>query len=161
MTNLFSDTAGQRSRTNGNNQRGNGGGSASRRSRRDCRRQTQQSDRSLLQAKVVAVGDPRTNSLVVTAANDSMLQIESVVKKLDATRPKNSTSISFPKHADADTAPAFSADVERRQFRQYRQQPVQNTRLGQRQLDGASSDTTLNSSSVGSGSGNSGGRSLR
>ena len=45
----------------------------------------QQSDRSLLQAKVVAVGDPRTNSLVITASRDTMMQIAETVGRLDAT----------------------------------------------------------------------------
>ena len=42
------------------------------------------SERSLLQSRVVAVPDPRTNSLLISAARDSMMQIALTVGRLDS-----------------------------------------------------------------------------
>ncbi len=84
------------------NQRGNGGGQG----RRDGGNQQapQPSGRALLQSKVVAVGDPRTNSVVVTAAQETMADISEMVGRLDATDAKKQrVYVHSLEHADADT----------------------------------------------------------
>lgn len=63
-----------------------------------------QSQRALLQSQVVAVGDPRTNSLLVTAAHDTMAQIAEMVGRLDASDTKKQhVYIHSLEHADADS----------------------------------------------------------
>lgn len=63
----------------------------------------QRSERALLQSRVVAVGDPRTNSLVVTAAQETMLQISEVITRLDATDAKKQrVYVHSLQHADAE-----------------------------------------------------------
>jgi general secretion pathway protein D len=63
-----------------------------------------QSQRTLLQSRVVAVGDPRTNSLLVSAARDTMMQIAEMVGRLDSTDSKKQrVYIHSLEHADADS----------------------------------------------------------
>jgi type II secretory pathway component GspD/PulD (secretin) len=63
-----------------------------------------QSQRALLQSRVVAVGDPRTNSLLVSAARDTMMQIAEMVGRLDSTDSKKQrVYIHSLEHADADS----------------------------------------------------------
>ena len=53
---------------------------------------------------MVAVGDPRTNSLLVTAARDTMAQIAEMVGRLDATDAKKQRVYFHSlEHADADS----------------------------------------------------------
>ncbi len=103
FTNLYADpaTTGNNSR-NGRNRDNNrpqfpfpfGGGSSS---------QSGQSERSLQQAQVVAVGDPRTNSLIVTASHESMIEIAMMISKLDATDAKKQrVFVHSLEHADAE-----------------------------------------------------------
>jgi general secretion pathway protein D len=47
-----------------------------------------ESDRSKLQSKVVAVADPRTSSVLVSASRDLMQQIEPMIAELDASTSK-------------------------------------------------------------------------
>ncbi|MEA3211990.1 MAG: ral secretion pathway protein [Chthoniobacter sp.] len=64
----------------------------------------QQSARALLQEKVVAVGDPRTNSLLVSAAREQMIQIAETVGHLDASDAKKQhVYVHSLEHADADS----------------------------------------------------------
>ncbi|MDF3130473.1 secretin N-terminal domain-containing protein [Kiritimatiellaeota bacterium B1221] len=68
----------------------------------------QQSERSLAQAKVVAVADPRTNSLLVTTGKDTMFQVAELVGRLDATSAKRQQVFVFPlAHADVDNVAAI------------------------------------------------------
>src|SRR5690606_20907601 len=72
--------------------------------------QPQQSGRALLQSRVTAVGDPRTNSVVVTAAAETMVEISEMVGRLDATDAKKQrVYVHSLEHADADVV----ADVLR------------------------------------------------
>ena len=53
---------------------------------------------------VVAVGDPRTNSLIVSAARDTMVQIAELIGRLDAdTSRKQHVYVYKLEHADPDT----------------------------------------------------------
>ncbi len=96
---LYSDTTGsstQNRAQTGNNQRGqnNGQPQAGAGAR---------TDRSLLQAKVVAVGDPRTNSLLVTASQDTMAKLVDLIVRLDATESKKQrVYVHSLQHADAE-----------------------------------------------------------
>jgi general secretion pathway protein D len=66
-----------------------------------------QSARTLEQAKVVAIGDPRTNSLLVTASRDSMLGIAEMIGRLDATDAKKQrVFVHSLEHADAENVAA-------------------------------------------------------
>jgi general secretion pathway protein D len=61
------------------------------------------SDRALLQSQMNAVGDPRTNSLLVTASHDTMAQIAEMIGRLDASDAKKQhVYIHSLEHADAD-----------------------------------------------------------
>ncbi len=61
-----------------------------------------ETERTLLQAKVTAVGDPRTNFLVVTASRDTMVKIADVIARLDATDSrKQHVYVHALQHADA------------------------------------------------------------
>jgi general secretion pathway protein D len=109
ITNLYSETGNQQNGQNRNRNEGRGpggffgfggdrGGDRSRNSSND------QSQRALLQSKVVAVGDPRTNSLVVTAARDTMFQIAQTVGRLDATDAKKQRVYVYSlEHVDPDS----------------------------------------------------------
>ena len=108
ITNLYGETGNQQNGTrNRGESRGPGGffgfgGDRGDRGDRS-RNSNDQSQRALLQSKVVAVGDPRTNSLVVTAARDTMFQIAQTVGRLDATDAKKQrVFVHSLEHADAD-----------------------------------------------------------
>jgi len=101
---LYSDATAQTAQssrnTRNNQQRGQGGapgqapGSAS----------GSQSDRALMQARVVAVGDGRTNSLLVNAARDTLADIAELIGRLDASDSKKQhVYVHSLEHADADT----------------------------------------------------------
>ncbi len=101
VTRLYSETLNQtgqngRRGNQGRGDRGDGGG--------DRRGQsTQPSQRALLQTQVVAVGDPRTNSLVVTAARETMIDISEMIGRLDSTDAKRQrVFVHSLEHADVD-----------------------------------------------------------
>jgi general secretion pathway protein D len=108
ITNLYGETVNQQNGQNRNRGEfrgpggffGFGGDRGGDRSRNSG---SEQSQRALLQSKVVAVGDPRTNSLVVTAARVTMFQIAQTVGRLDATDAKKQRVYVYSlEHADAD-----------------------------------------------------------
>jgi general secretion pathway protein D len=104
ITNLYAEDnaqSGQRRGDTRGDRRGDG------RDGRGGQTTAQQSTRSLLQAKVVAVGDPRTNSLVVTAAQGSMTQIAEMIGRLDATDAKKQrVFVHSLQHADVENVAA-------------------------------------------------------
>ncbi len=110
------------------------------------------SERALLQSQVVAVGDPRTNSLLVTASHDTMAQIAEMIGRLDASDAKKQhVYIHSLEHADADGV----ANVLRGMLGD--QTAISNSqqtgsRLTNRTSTGASMNTTDNTSGTGSGS---------
>jgi general secretion pathway protein D len=63
-----------------------------------------QSQRALQEAKVVAVGDPRTNSVLVIAARDTLMEIAEMIGRLDATDAKRQrVYVHSLEHADAES----------------------------------------------------------
>jgi type II secretory pathway component GspD/PulD (secretin) len=108
-----------------------------------------QSERSLLQSRVVAVGDPRTNSLLVTAAQATMTQIAEMVGRLDATEAKKQrVYVHSLEHADAESV----ANVLRGMLGEQVTTQSATSRLSDRSATGATLDTS-NAQSQGLGGG--------
>jgi general secretion pathway protein D len=104
-----------------------------------------QSERALMQARVVAVGDGRTNSLLVSAARDTLLEIAELIGKLDATDSKKQhVYVHSLEHADVDSV----ANVLRGMLGD-QSANTQNgaTRLSERSANGAATDTSQFSNS--------------
>ncbi len=115
LTNLYSDTGSQSNRSSSSSRGGRdsgssggpgfpfgmfGGGSSSSRSSSSG----DQSQRSLQESKVVAVGDPRTNSVLVIAARDTLMEIAEMIGRLDATDAKKQrVFVHSLEHADAES----------------------------------------------------------
>lgn len=106
-----------------------------------------QSDRALMQARVVAVGDGRTNALLVNAARDTLMEIAEMIGRLDSTDAKKQhVYVHSLEHADADTV----ANVLRGMLGdQTATSATQNAagRLSERSANGAAMDTSQFSSS--------------
>lgn len=115
---------------------------------------TPRSDRALLQSRVVAVPDPRTNSLVISAARDTMTQIALTVGRLDTTDSKKQ-HVYIYRLENAD--PTNVATILRGMFSSQNgssstaAQPSSD-RLNQRTSTGASSEVTNTMSNTGGGS---------
>jgi len=95
IKNIFNATSTQSQNTRGGFMRnfGPGGGQ---------NQQTQQSDRKKAENTVSVQADERTNSLVVSAAEDVMPMVENVVKQLDANPAREKKVFVYPlKNADA------------------------------------------------------------
>lgn len=105
--------------------------------------QPQQSGRALLQSRVTAVGDPRTNSVVVTAAAETMVDISEMVGRLDATDAKKQrVYVTSLEHADAEVV----ANVLRGMLGDTSVTSLQGTsRLTERTNTGATMDADQNS----------------
>jgi type II secretory pathway component GspD/PulD (secretin) len=98
----------------------------------------------------MAVGDPRTNSLIVSAARETMTTIAEMIGRLDASSDKKQKVFVVPlEHADVDNV----ADILRGMFedgsstgRRTTTSGSGNTtsRLNQRTTTGANTDSTLN-----------------
>lgn len=72
------------------------------------RNQSNSSQRSLEQGAVVAVGDPRTNALLVSAGRESMMQIAELIGRLDASAAKKERVFVYSlEHADVDNVAAI------------------------------------------------------
>lgn len=115
-----------------------------------------QSERALLQAKVVAVGDPRTNALVVTAARETMTQIAETVGRLDSTDAKKQrVYVHSLEHADVEGV----ANVLRGMLGDQSAISTMQSgnRLQNRSTSGAAMDTS-DISNTGTGGGGGGGR---
>ena len=150
LTTLYADAGTTSKSSNNNSQRG---WSMFGMAPQGSQNNSQLSERALLQARVVAVADPRTNSLVVTAARDTMTQIVVTVGRLDATDSKKQhVYIHRLENADPDNV----ATILRGMFSDQNgssnssAQPS-SSRLNQRTTTGASSDVTdiMNSNSSG------------
>ncbi len=109
-----------------------------------------QSERAILQAKVVAVGDPRTNSLIITAARDTMMQISETIGRLDATDAKKQrVYVHSLEHADADTVANVLRGMLGDQSASTSNQQAGTGRLSNRSATGATMDTSDASSNTG------------
>ena len=121
----------------------------------------QRSQRSLLQSRVIAVGDPRTNTLIVSAARETMMTVAEMVGRLDASSDKRQQVFVVPlEHADVDNV----ADVLRGMFetgtttgrstaRTTTGTGTGTSRLTQRVTEGATSANTTFNTSRGAGGG--------
>ncbi len=107
ITNLYAETETQGTQNRGQGRQGGGPGGPGGPGGQGAVAAGQQSQRALRQSRVVAVGDPRTNSLIVTAARESMAQIAETVGRLDATDAKKQrVFVHSLEHADADAVAA-------------------------------------------------------
>jgi len=149
INSLYADTGTSSSSSNGGSQGGfgrfggfmGGGGPGSPQTSSSNGR----SQRALLQTRVVAVADPRTNSVVVSAARETLTQIALTVGRLDAVdAKKQKVYIHSLENADPDNV----ATILRGMFSSQggnssntSAQPSSN-QLNQRSSTGASSDIT-------------------
>ncbi len=156
---LYGDTTAQAGQArNGNNQgRQGGGGFGAFFGQQQPAATGGQSGRALLQAKVVAVGDGRTNSLIVTAARETLTQIAETIGRLDASNAKKQhVYVHSLQHADAEGV----AEVLRGMLGQQTNTNAAQSgagRLNTRSATGAAMDTSDASSNL-SGSGTGAGR---
>ena len=108
------------------------------------------SDRALLQAKVVAVPDPRTNSVVINAARDTMTQIAVMIGRLDATDTKKQhVYVHSLENADPDNVATILRGMFSNQGSSSNSNQPSSNRLNQRSANGASATVTdgMNTSS--------------
>jgi general secretion pathway protein D len=107
---------------------------------------TQRSQRNLLQSRVVVVGDPRTNSLLVNAGRETMMQIAELVGRLDSSSDRKQRVYVHPlDHADVENV----AGILRGMFESQttgtrattRNQQTTTGRLTERAASGASTDS--------------------
>ena len=103
----------------------------------------QQSERALLQAKVMAVGDPRTNSLLILAGHDTMADIAEMVGRLDSTDSrKQHVYVHSLEHADADSVANVLRGMLGDQTATNAASQTGTGRLTERSANGAAMDTT-------------------
>ncbi|MCP5521823.1 MAG: hypothetical protein H7A46_09785 [Verrucomicrobiales bacterium] len=128
---------------------------------------SQSTERKLEQSRVIAVGDPRTNSLVVTAGRDMMINIVEMVARLDADDRNRQKVFVYPlQHADVDNVATIlegmfptsssSRTGSRTSTSRTGSRTSTGTALSNRQSSGASIDASLGGRNTGGG-GNSGG----
>jgi type II secretory pathway component GspD/PulD (secretin) len=114
----------------------------------------QRSERALLQSRVVVVGDPRTNSLLVNAARETMTQIAELVGRLDATSDRKQRVYVHPlDHADVDNVAGILRGMFESQTTGTRgttRSQETTSRLSERSTTGAAAET---STALGSGRG--------
>lgn len=112
ITQLYSESGSQSNRSSSGRSGFSGGppgfpfpfGSSSSRSSSSSSSNGEQSQRALQEAKVTAVGDPRTNSVLVIAARDTLMEIAEMVGRLDATDAKRQrVFVHSLEHADAES----------------------------------------------------------
>jgi len=118
-----------------------------------------QSERALMAARVVAVGDPRTNSLLVSAAKDTLVEIAETIGRLDAKDTKKQhIYVHSLEHADVDSV----ANVLRGMLGDQTASSASQNR-GSQLTNRSANGATLDTSAAGgtSGGGNNSGRSSR
>jgi general secretion pathway protein D len=158
LTTLYGDSSTQGNQNGRNNQGGQRGGFGGFGGFGQPQQAStsQKSTRALQQAKVVAVGDPRTNSLLVSAAHDSMSSISEMVGRLDSSDSKKQHVYIYPlQHADADNVAMVLRGMLGDQSAQTSASQSAGSRLTNRASTGATMDTSEFS---GSNSGRGGGR---
>lgn len=134
LTDLYDDPAGVRSDANAAR-------AAQRRGRGGAAQTTQPSQRAVLQSSVVAVADPRTNSLLITASQDAMDQIAETVERLDSDGARRQRVFVYElDNADVDNVAAVLRGMFQDQDGQTDFSPAAQ-RLRNRTEIGASPDT--------------------
>ena len=112
------------------------------------------SDRALLQARVVAVADPRTNSIIVTASRDTMENVALTIGRLDASDTKKQhVYVHSLQNADPENVAAILRGMFTDQGASNNSQTT-TSQLTRRQTSGASLDPSnvMSNSGVGGGS---------
>lgn len=143
-----SGTQGQNRNRNGNNNNNRGGQQGGQGGQQ--RGNSGPSERALLQSQVTAVGDPRTNSLLVSAARDTMMQIAEMVGRLDSTDTKKQhVYIHSLEHADADSVANVLRGMLGDQTAITNSSQSGANRLSERTSTGATMNTTTQSNSNG------------
>ena len=157
ITNLYGDTSTQRNQNGQGNQGGRGFGFFG--GQQPQAQTNQQSSRALQQTKVVAVGDPRTNSMVCTAARETMTEIAEMVGRLDSTDAKKQrVYIHSLEHADADNVANVLRGMLGDQSAVNSASQSAGSRLTNRSATGATMDTSeFSGSNAGRGGGGGGG----
>jgi type II secretory pathway component GspD/PulD (secretin) len=109
----------------------------------------QASQRALLQTRVVVVGDPRTNSLLVNAGRETMMQIAELVGRLDSGADRKQRVYVHPlDHADVENVAGILRGMFESQTAGTRgtttrgQQTTTTGRLTERAATGAETGTT-------------------
>ncbi len=168
LTSLYTDPSATPGQNNNNRNNGGGGGGGfggqgfgqfQRQQSQGGNQQTSQ--RAILQARVVAVPDARTNSIIVSSSRDTMEQIALTIGRLDASDSKKQHVYIYTlDHADPDNVASilrgmFSVDSSSATANQ-----PSTSRLTERTTTGASSEVgdTLNTNGNSNGGGG-GGRS--
>ena len=106
-----------------------------------------QTQRVKRRARVLAVPDPRTASLVVTAAKDLMPQIEDVVKELDSNPArKQSVHVYQLQNADAEEVQQVLRDMFERNSTSSNRRQNQSSTLSNRRTTQENSNNSRNSS---------------
>jgi len=119
-----------------------------------------QSQRALQESKVVAVGDPRTNSVLVIAARDTLMEIAEMIGRLDATDARRQrVYVHSLEHADAESVANVLRGMLGDQTAAQSGAQAGSGRLLERSANGATMDGT--DSGIGSGAGGGGGRTGR
>jgi type II secretory pathway component GspD/PulD (secretin) len=166
MNGLYGESStqtGQNNRNRGQGQRGFGGGQGfgGQGGGGGGGGAQQQSQRALLQSKVVAVGDPRTNSLLVTAARETMAEIAEMVGRLDASDSKKQRVYTHSlQHADPESVAIVLRGILGDESANNNALQGGAARLTERGAQGANMDTSAfqNSGRGGGGGGGGGGR---
>jgi general secretion pathway protein D len=115
------------------------------------RPQSTASERQLLEARVVAVADPRTNSIIVSCSRETMDQIALTIGRLDATDAKKQhVYVQVLEHADPDNVATILRGMFGNQTTSSTSSQPTSSALNQRTTTGASSDVTgtLNTNST-------------
>ena len=157
LTSLYADSTTANGATNNNNNNNNNRGQQGGRGQPQPQQaQAGASERSLLQARVIVVADPRTNSVLVNASRATMAQVALFIGRLDATDSKKQhIYVHTLAHADPTNVAyilngMFNVSGTSNNF----QQPS-DTRLQTRSAQGLTSDaqSTLGGSSSSSSGG--------
>ena len=104
---------------------------------------------------MVAVPDPRTNSILVNTSHDTMTEVALTIGRLDTTDSKKQhVYVRVLQHADPDAV----VGILRTLFGDTTSSAAQQSLLEQRTNTGASSDVVGTLNTGGTGGGNNGGR---
>jgi general secretion pathway protein D len=102
-----------------------------------------QSQRALIQSKVVAVGDPRTNALLVTAARETMAEIAEMVGRLDSSDARRMrVYVHSLEHADPDSVAMVLRGMLGDETANNSASQIGAGRLNERSASGAVMDTS-------------------
>jgi hypothetical protein len=104
----------------------------------------------LLQSTVVAVADARTNTVLVTASHDTMLQIARTIGRLDASTEKKQRVYTHTlQYSDPDNVAAILQTMFGNQNGSSTVTQPSTSRLNSRTTTGASADVTSIMSNTG------------